>query len=61
MPRLEDSIMGYVYNDDRFEDGALIVTSRVKRLDEITAIAVTQNTTYELGKRHIDSCNLICE
>lgn len=57
-PRLEnwrfiqaDLICGQVYDDPRFTDGEVIVTSRVASLDEKTGEATTKNTQYQLGKR----------
>jgi hypothetical protein len=56
MPRLENwyiigrSLIGQVYNDERFADGTEIQTSRIIKLDSEAGIAQTRNTTYELGK-----------
>lgn len=57
MPRLEEWLLGNgnrlygkVFNDDRFHEGAEIVTSVVESLDRENNIAKTRNTTYELGK-----------
>jgi hypothetical protein len=57
-PRLEnwrigfgDQIIGQVYNDLRFPDGEVIVTSKVVELDPKTGEVRTKNTHYILGKR----------
>ena len=57
-PRLEewfvgpnDLLYGKVYNDSRFKDGEVIVTSRVVELDTKTGVAKTKNTNYILGKQ----------
>ena len=64
MPRLEDwswklggaddRLQGYVYDDARFEDGELVITSRVEYITGLTgerSEAKTRNTTYILGEQ----------
>jgi hypothetical protein len=62
MPRLEnwyvnnsDCIVGQVYGDPRFEDGTLVITSRVATLDSDANVAVTKNSNYILGTRRDDA------
>lgn len=43
-------VVGYIYNDEkgRFEDGTLITTSAVKRIDFENKVVETLNSTYYL-------------
>jgi hypothetical protein len=67
MPRLENWIINYdetilanIYNDERFDDGTLITTSKIQSIDRENNVATTENTTYELGQEYIDLCDLMC-
>ena len=42
-------VMGTIYNDSRFYDGAVIITSAVVWFDGDAKKVQTNNTTYELG------------
>lgn len=45
-------LLGYIYDDTRFEDGCLIHTSLVEELDLDKGCAITRSGThYELGQR----------
>ena len=45
------ALIGRIYNDDRFEDGTLIRTSKIKEIDFDDMTAMTKNTMYKLGKK----------
>lgn len=58
VPRLENwrvsyqnQLVGEIYDHPTFEDGTVIVTSRVVRWSNVKNKAYTKNTGYELGKR----------
>lgn len=50
-----DQIRGEIYNSPKFEDGTVVFTSRVVRLDEGSNRAYTLNTEYELGVPYASS------
>jgi hypothetical protein len=55
---ISGSLLGYVYNDDRFDDGTFIRTSPVYEVENDEygnpKIATTQSgTVYELGAKFI--------
>ena len=45
-------IYGNLFNDEkhRFADGTPIHTSRLQRVDFVNKVAITRNSTYNLGK-----------
>lgn len=47
----DNSIVGQIYDDKRFENGKLIKTTPIIDLDEKNNRAATKNTVYELGKK----------
>ena len=50
-PECRETIMGgKIYNDDRFEDGKQIATSKFVGLDLEKMQAQTRNTLYDLGE-----------
>ena len=40
--------VGYVYNDERFDDGEVIHTSRIESIDFVNRTLKTMNTLYNL-------------
>lgn len=47
-------LIGYVYDDRRFEDGHRVLTSEIIELDEKHKMALTKSgTKYELGEKYI--------
>jgi hypothetical protein len=42
-------LSGKVYDDDRFEEGSIVTTSRLVELNLKSGYALTKNTRYELG------------
>lgn len=58
MSRLENwrlvnrSLHGLVYDDPRFSDGTLVMTSALKAIDFENSLAFTANTEYRLGKEY---------
>ena len=46
-------LVGTIYHDakERFEDGAEIHTSTLRKIDFVNGIAETRNTTYTLERR----------
>lgn len=43
-----DKAFGNVYEDERFNDGDFIITSKIKSMDLRKRTITTANTTYEL-------------
>jgi hypothetical protein len=43
-------IIGSIYDDDRTEDGNLIITSNIRWINFEDKVAKTKNTLYRLGK-----------
>ena len=63
MPKLEqwfistvpngETLIGYVYGHEKFEDGKPIRTSTLRVINFEINIAHTQNTTYILGEKKV--------
>lgn len=43
-------LSGRIYEDERFKDGEIIITTKVLELNLKESYAQTKNTRYELGK-----------
>lgn len=47
---IKGRLIGRIYGSDKFEDGELITTSTLKKIDVRNGIAETQNIKYMLGR-----------
>lgn len=43
-------LKGNIYNDNRFQNGSLIVTSTIQEINIKNRVARTRNTLYRLGE-----------